>query len=60
MCIRDRYNANGSLIKTFEKIKNITIHQYTQSGILIEIYLDNEEKETWIKNIIHVNEKKEV
>ncbi|MBS6562638.1 MAG: prepilin-type N-terminal cleavage/methylation domain-containing protein [Staphylococcus sp.] len=54
------YNANGSLIKTFEKIKNITIHQYTQSGILIEIYLDNEEKETWIKNIIHVNEKKEV
>ena len=34
------YNANGSLIKTFEKIKNITIHQYTQSGILIEIYLD--------------------
>ena len=29
-------------------------------GILIEIYLDNEEKETWIKNIIHVNEKKEV
>lgn len=54
------YNANGSLIQTFEKIKNITIHQYTQSGILIEIYLDNEEKETWIKNIIHVNEKKEV
>lgn len=54
------YNANGSLIKTFEKIKNITIHPYTQSGILIEIYLDNEEKETWIKNIIHVNEKKEV
>ena len=54
------YNANGSLIKTFEKIKNITIHQYTQSGILIEIYLDNEEKETWIKNIIHVNEKKEL
>lgn len=54
------YNANGILIKTFEKIKNITIHQYTQSGILIEIYLDNEEKETWIKNIIHVNEKKEV
>lgn len=54
------YNANGSLIQTFEKIKNITIHQYTQSGILIEIYLDNEEKETWIKHIIHVNEKKEV
>ena len=54
------YNANGSLIKTYEKIKNITIHQYTQSGILIEIYLDNEEKETWIKNIIHENEKKDV
>ena len=49
------YNANDSLIKKFKRIKNIKINQYTQSGIIIEIYLDNNEKETLIKNIIHVN-----
>lgn len=46
------YNA---LIKKFKRIKNIKINQYTQSGIIIEIYLDNNEKETLIKNIINVN-----
>lgn len=49
------YNANDSLIKKFKRIKNIKINQYTQSGIIIEIYLDNNEKETLIKNIINVN-----
>lgn len=49
------YNANDSLIKKFKRIKNIKINQYTQSGIIIEIYLDNNEKETLIKNIIIVN-----
>ena len=49
------YNANNSLIKKFKRIKNIKINQYTQSGIIIEIYLDNNEKETLIKNIINVN-----
>lgn len=49
------YSANDSLIKKFKRIKNIKINQYTQSGIIIEIYLDNNEKETLIKNIINVN-----
>ena len=49
------YNANDSLIKKFKRIKNIKINEYTQSGIIIEIYLDNNEKETLIKNIINVN-----
>lgn len=49
------YNANDSLIKKFKRIKNIKINQYAQSGIIIEIYLDNNEKETLIKNIINVN-----
>ena len=49
------YNANDSLIKKFKRIKNIKINQYTQSGIIIEIYLDNNENETLIKNIINVN-----